>query len=365
MRKQTAYLLIFLLIGGLVLVLIGLSYLGRSPATNTVFITEDILLERCDLLASELYDHDIDGISFDWLNDSQHIVFSSDHQGIPLSIISSSDSDSKTLVESSAFEISAARDNSIISYVSSNDDELYAYAIYQIEPDATRSIPQKIADVDISRLPLESSPDGRLIAYAENGLIRIIDRSSISPNQTMGASKVDSISWHPNEMHIVFSKEFVDPADFQSSQQIYVHNIISNETEKLTAESGCVFNPRWSPSGNEIAYLYQKDRETGINIFVQSVKTDDKQQITLSGKNITSLDWSPDGDQIVYSLSSLEIYVVDLADLTQTYITTGGNPKWSPDGTQIAFISSTANGLNLESIRPDGTGHHILYDSSR
>lgn len=84
-----------------------------------------------------------------------------------------------------------------------------------------------------------------------------------------------------------------------NSMELYLLRSPWKLVKRLTSDGGTKFNPRWSPDGNRIAYVWMKDEAVGL-------------------------------------------YVLDLATRRTVLIAEGGNyPTWSPDGRTLAF---TLNG---------------------
>jgi Tol biopolymer transport system component len=118
-------------------------------------------------------------------------------------------------------------------------------------------------------------------------------------------------------------------------------------TEKLqltsTPEKAAL--PRWSPSGDKIAYVsFQPDKPS--QIAVVSIKGGDSQLVLPENQGQIDSNWSPDGTRIMFgylhSTEDLKIKVVDLA--TRKSETLAGSellfsPRWSPNGRYVAALS--------------------------
>ena len=81
--------------------------------------------------------------------------------------------------------------------------------------------------------------------------------------------------------------------------QIYIRDMASGQTTRLTYQGPYNQQPSWSPKGDKIAYTGMD--ENRINIF--TVGTDGKgvMQLTRNSGDNESPSWSPDGSLIVFS----------------------------------------------------------------
>jgi len=88
---------------------------------------------------------------------------------------------------------------------------------------------------------------------------------------------------------------------------IYLFDIATKKTERLTKGTSDETNPVWSPDSKRLAYLdnhgKDPDRDASFNIFVTESKASaDEKQITPETSRVGRgrLDWSPDGKWIVF-----------------------------------------------------------------
>lgn len=109
-----------------------------------------------------------------------------------------------------------------------------------------------------------------------------------------------------------------------------------------------VADPRLSPSGDKVAYVETKiskdENEYISNIFVLDLQTNKTHQWTFGNYRNHSPRWSPDGNQLAFVSNRAEGNQIFILDLTGgearqlTNINNGAeNPVWSPDGKKVAF----------------------------
>ncbi len=163
----------------------------------------------------------------------------------------------------------------------------------------------------------------------------------------------------------------VSQADWDKNRydtEIWLHREGQRPFQLTRTTDGSSSGPAWSPDGQWIAFLANRDK--GKQIYLINPEGGEAFPLTDHKEEISGFIWSPDGTQIVFSaqepkskesevreqqygrfaeedseyhLSHLWILDVDLDNpakprqLTSGKEFTVGSFRWSPDGTQIAF----------------------------
>jgi len=141
---------------------------------------------------------------------------------------------------------------------------------------------------------------------------------------------------------------------------------------KITSVPGFAFSPRFSPSGDKIAFTSSQDNDYArLNLYVMDA---DGGKLKLLDEDVGSIiSWSPDGRVVAYSKvgsyqGSLvsDIYVVDADGGGRRQITFGEraiHPDFSPDGTKIAFVREELGNKDIYVMNADGSSMRRLTHS--
>jgi Tol biopolymer transport system component len=125
--------------------------------------------------------------------------------------------------------------------------------------------------------------------------------------------------------------------------------------------------PRWSPTGNELAFESFDTTSTGTIWIVSQDGTGLRALAPTGVESWRDPDWSPDGTRLVHvrqpsPAAGGAVFVMDTTGHAEQRLTTDNgymDPTWSPDGQWIAYVLSPGS---IYLMKPDGTEAHYLTD---
>src|SRR5664279_4890544 len=119
----------------------------------------------------------------------------------------------------------------------------------------------------------------------------------------------------------------------------------------LTALSGNVASPTFSPDGSQIAFAWDGENNgAGYDLYVKAVGSEKPLRLTHHPSTRLSVAWSPDGKVLAYldqpvntaSTLILKMFLLSLDTLQRTQVPTECNgaatPSFSPRGTYLAWV---------------------------
>jgi len=171
------------------------------------------------------------------------------------------------------------------------------------------------------------------------------------------------VVWSPDGKYVALPS--IELSEAGVTEQIFVVNVETGESKRLTSFVGYNAYPEWSHDGRKIMYLRAPpkywwmpsslDYDEGYDVWVVDIDGSNKKQLTDIPKNWEAGGWSPNGSKIVYaswkksSLSLGETQEIGIWMMNEdgsdkkllTKVATGFTEhiEWSPDGSKIAFVT--------------------------
>ncbi|WP_114765410.1 Tol-Pal system beta propeller repeat protein TolB [Vibrio rhodolitus] len=155
-----------------------------------------------------------------------------------------------------------------------------------------------------------------------------------------------SPAWSPDGQQLAY-------VSFQNGQaEIYIMNIYTGQSEKVTSYPRHNGAPRFSPDGKQLALVLSK---TGsLQVYTLDIATRKLTQITRGRSNNTEPFWHPDGKSLIFTSDrggKPQIYRVNLADGATSRITWQGSQNLggqiTPDGRFLVMVNRSNSGFNL------------------
>ncbi len=144
----------------------------------------------------------------------------------------------------------------------------------------------------------------------------------------------------PDGEQVVYRRMGFDILKDRAVGQLWIINTDGTGHQKLTSREVSESSPRWSPSGDRIAFVSSTDE--GAEIYVYWVETGHVARLSHLPASPSSLTWSPDGNHLAFSMKVAEAPPV-IAKMP---------PR--PDGAQWAASPRITDRLKHEA---DGAGY--------
>ena len=131
------------------------------------------------------------------------------------------------------------------------------------------------------------SPDGKLIAYAQQFQLYTVNSNGTSPAAIAPGSPGNNYapSWSPNQTKIAFV------SDRDGNEEIYVMNANGTGQVRLTDMVDSDTSPRWSPDGTKI--VFESDRDGNREIYTMNADGTGQTRVTNNPAADTAPDWQP------------------------------------------------------------------------
>ncbi|PEN13651.1 peptidase S9 family protein [Longibacter salinarum] len=106
---------------------------------------------------------------------------------------------------------------------------------------------------------------------------------------------------HPSGESIIYARTSMDRMTDRAMSRLWIVAADGRGHRPVTAPDVNASSPRWSPSGDRIAYV-ASDGDDGSEIYVRWMESGETARITQLVSSPSSLSWSPDGSHIAFSM---------------------------------------------------------------
>ncbi len=170
--------------------------------------------------------------------------------------------------------------------------------------------------------------------------------------------KGPAFSWSPDDKKIVFS------AKSGAQDALHIVDVRSGDIVKsLELGFDGIYNPSWSPKGDEIAFMGVKKGQS--DIYAYNIKDKKTRQITNDIFSNVEPSWSPDGSKLLFASDRGEYLSEYPEDLTphDFDIKDYNIYEMNADGSDIQLVASSPFIERVPIYAPDGK--HIAFTSDK
>ncbi|MDX7953954.1 Tol-Pal system beta propeller repeat protein TolB [Lichenihabitans sp. Uapishka_5] len=153
----------------------------------------------------------------------------------------------------------------------------------------------------------------------------------------------------------------------QDEPKVFLLNFESGQRSSVGDFPGMTFAPRFSPNGQDV--IMSLSQGANSDLYSLDIGSKAQHQLTNTAAIDTSPCYSPDGGQIVFESDrggTQQIYVMPASGGGAKRISFGegrySTPVWSPKGDLIAFTRQKSSGFAIGVMKPDGSGERILTE---
>jgi len=163
------------------------------------------------------------------------------------------------------------------------------------------------------------------------------------------------VVWSPDGKYVALPCNELSEAG--ATGQIYVINVETGESKRLTSFVGDNTWPVWSPDSKKIMYVQvppkywwspgMHNSDEGSDVWVVDIDGSNRKQLTDIPENWEAGDWSPDGAKIAYLSwknrgEENEIWLMNEDGSDRKLLAKAERVSahgWSPDGSKLAFVT--------------------------
>lgn len=219
------------------------------------------------------------------------------------------------------------------------------------------------------------APDGRSVAYGSQTELDIKDIGGGTARRVYQAANhwITSPRYSPDGTKLIFDNH----EETGSNDTIDVIDVDGSGHSVLEPHATPYFSaPDFSPDGTKIAFsaYAEPGNWRSAEIYIANANGSEPTAVTRSTEVQYAIHprFSPDGKKIAFTGTvpgtfDEEVYTVNVDGSGLTRLTSDeytAKPEWTPTGTRIVFERETLEGMQLESIKSDGTGGEEPFEET-
>lgn len=243
---------------------------------------------------------------------------------------------------------------------------------YYTDPNYWRRVAHIISDAVYTKLTgVGGFFDSRVAYIAETGpkenrrkQLAVMDQDGANVRLvTQGEASIVTPRYSPMSQDITFMSQ-----KHGEQPRVQVINLETGARQVVGNFPDMTSSPRFSPDGQRIVMSLQQGGNA--NIYMMDLGSRTTTRLTTTAAIDTSPSYSPDGRHIVFESDrggKQQVYIMNPDGSDQRRISFGdgsySQPAWSPRGDYIAFTKQRSGGFAIGVMKPDGSGERILTEA--
>src|SRR5690554_155174 len=137
------------------------------------------------------------------------------------------------------------------------------------------------------------------IAFTAQALVQNANAENVTPLKFDDVFEIEFAADpqpSPNGKQVLFVRNWMDRTTDRRRSSLWIMDTDGSNLQALTDRDIDAYSPRWSPSGDRIAFL------SGGQIHMLWVDSGRTTQLSTTNSSPGSLSWSPNGEKLVFSM---------------------------------------------------------------
>jgi dipeptidyl aminopeptidase/acylaminoacyl peptidase len=141
------------------------------------------------------------------------------------------------------------------------------------------------------------------LCFAPNNLHAQPDTTRWTPELTMQYDQITDTEISPDGQHVAYvvQEAVMDETTSEFRQQIHVVATDGSSDVQYTRGDRSSFSPKWSPSGDRIAFL--SARGGPPQVYLMRLRGGEPYRVTDAETGVSSFQWGPGGERIAYTMT--------------------------------------------------------------
>ncbi len=193
------------------------------------------------------------------------------------------------------------------------------------------------------------------------GIAAAVSLTALTPEETLDRRSIGDLEFSPDGARVTFTVT-EPPKGASRARSIWLFDLAAGQSRQLTFSNKSDNAGRWSPDGQSIAFL--SDRDGPAQLYRLSMRGGDAEKLTDRKEAMSAFRWSPDGSRIAFLMPEAQpeerqkrerdkddskvidkddrhprVWIVDIATRSIRQVTSGAwqisQIEWAPSGDRV------------------------------